>query len=186
MRANTWCHEFVTGTVDTLWETWWAEWGGREFHAESQHVSRSCGRREHGEFKSQKGDVSGMQQVRRTVVSDQAWDISRVWSCVILVLIYPNDNEKSWEGFEEMEMAMWSDLHFKMLLMGWMKREREIYIEKLGSCCLDNSGARSSRLGDWEHRFWIQCLDFYPDSITWPVWPWASHLSSLCFRFIIC
>ena len=37
---------------------------------------------------------------------------------MILVLIYPNDNEKSWEGFEEMETAMWSDLHFKMLLMG--------------------------------------------------------------------
>ena len=39
---------------------------------ESEHVPRSCGRREHGEFKSQKGNVSGMQQVRRTIVSDQA------------------------------------------------------------------------------------------------------------------
>lgn len=26
----------------------------------------------HGEFKSQKGDVSGMQQVRRSMLSDQA------------------------------------------------------------------------------------------------------------------
>ena len=55
----------------------------------------------HGEFRSQKGDVSGMQQVRRSMVSAQAWDISRVWSYAVLVLIYPKDNEKSWEGFEE-------------------------------------------------------------------------------------
>ena len=37
-----------------------------------QHVLRSCGRSGAWRVKSQKGDVSGMQQVRRSMVSDQA------------------------------------------------------------------------------------------------------------------
>lgn len=51
----------------------------------------------------------------RSMLSDQVRDDQQgLVLCGPPALIYPEDNEKSWEGSDG-EVEMWSDLHFKMV-----------------------------------------------------------------------